>query len=299
MDEQTRKDFLKAGKLVAQGLALGKKRIKPGANIKEVCLEIEQHLIDGGAKLAFPAQVSINEVAAHWCPEPKGERNFEEGQLVKLDIGAHINGRIADSAISIDLSKDQKHAKLIQAAEDARDAALKIAKPGTTLGEIGKAIQDTITKAGYSPVKNLGGHGLGEYDVHVSPSIPNVDTKDKTPLEEGMVIAIEPFASTGIGQVHEQEYGNIYQLKTKARVRSKYAREAQKILQETHTLPFSLHWLANKMGEGQARFAIKELYGTGALEVYPPLAEEEGVLISQAEHSVIVSNNPIVYTRSE
>ena len=299
MDEEVKQDFLKAGRIVAEGLQLGRERIKPGANIKAICEEIEKHILDSGAQLAFPAQVSINEVAAHWCPEPKGERNFEEDQLVKLDIGAHINGRIADSAISIDLSKDQKHKKLIQAAEDARDAALNIAKPGTTLAELGRAIQDAITQAGYSPVKNLGGHGLGEYDVHVAPSIPNVDTGDNTPLEEGMVVAIEPFASTGKGHVHEQEYGNIYQLTKKARVRSRYAREAQKHLQAMHGLPFSLHWLATRMGEGQARFAIKELYNTGALEVYPPLAEEEGVLIAQAEHSVIIADNPVVYTRLE
>ena len=298
MEEAAKQDFLKAGKIVAQGLALGKKRIKPGANIKAVCEEIEKHILDSGAGIAFPAQVSIDEVAAHWCPEPKGERAFEEGQLVKLDIGAQINGRIADAAISIDLSTDQKHAKLIQAAEDARDAALAKAKPGVTLGEIGRAIQDTITKAGFSPVKNLGGHGLGKYDVHVAPSIPNIDTKDDTPLEEGMVIAIEPFASTGIGQVHEQEYGNIYQLTGKARVRGRYAREAQKLLKQLHGLPFSLHWLASRMGEGQARFAIKELYGTGLLEVYPPLAEEKGVFIAQAEHSVIVGAEPVIYTKT-
>lgn len=297
MDEEQLRDLKKAGRLVAEGLALGKKLIEPGKNIKAVCQQVEQHLLDGGAKLAFPAQVSINEVAAHWCPEPKGERDFEEGQLVKLDIGAQINGRIADSAISIDLSADGKHKKLIKAAEDARDAALKLMKPGVTLGEIGKTIQETIQDAGYAPVRNLGGHGLGHYDVHVEPSIPNVDTGDETELEEGMVVAVEPFASTGKGHVHEQEYGNIYQLSAKARVRSRFAREAQKIIAQADGLPFSLHWLADQMGEGKARFAIKELYTANALDVYPPLSEDEGVLISQAEHSVIVGEEPDVYTR--
>ena len=298
MDEATKQDYLQAGKIVAQGLQLGRELIKPEANILEILLEIEQHILDEGAEIAFPAQISLNETAAHDCAEPNDKRVLKEGDLVKLDIGAHVNGRIADSAITIDLTKDNKHAQLIKAAEDARDAAIAIAKPGVTLGEIGRVIQETITKAGYAPVQNLGGHGLADYKVHTEPRVPNIDTKDNTPLQEGMVIAIEPFASTGEGHVHEQEYGNIYSLKGKVRVRGKYAREALKHIQTRKELPFSLHWLAKKMGEGPARFGIKEIYQAGeALTVYPPLVDKKGSYVAQAEHSLIVADKPIIYTK--
>jgi methionyl aminopeptidase len=295
---EKREALLKSGKIVAEGLQLGKQLCKPGKNILELLSEVEQFIHDQGAELAFPAQISIDNVAAHWCAEPDDKTEFAEGQLVKLDIGAQIDGWIADSAISIDLSKDNKHAALIKAAEDARDKAVAIAKPGTTLGEIGKVIQDTITEAGFSPVKNLGGHGLGQYTVHTDPRVPNIDTKDDTVLKEGMVIAIEPFASTGEGHVHEQEYGNIYALSGKARVRGNFARKALKIIQKRKGLPFSLHWLANEMGEGPARFGLKEIYNSGeALTVYPPLVDTEGSFVSQAEHSVIVEEEPVVYTK--
>ncbi|MFT4250196.1 MAG: type II methionyl aminopeptidase [Candidatus Woesearchaeota archaeon] len=298
MNEATKQDYLQAGKIVAQGLALGRELIKAEKNILEILLAIEQHILDSGAEIAFPAQISINETAAHDCAEPNDKKILQEGDLVKLDIGAHINGRIADAAITIDLSTDNKHKKLIQAAEQARDAAVEMARPGVSLGEIGKTIQDIITQAGYAPVRNLGGHGLGEYEVHTEPRIPNINTKDETVLEEGMIIAIEPFASTGEGIVHEQEYGNIYSFSGKARVRGRYAREALKHIQTRNGLPFSLHWLAKQMGEGPARFGLKEIYQAGeALTVYPPLVDKKESFVAQAEHSVIVAEEPIVYTK--
>ncbi len=297
MDAEIQKDYLLAGKLVAEGLELGRKIIQPGINIRETLERIEEHL-QSQAEIAFPAQISINEIAAHWCPEPNDETVYKEGDLVKLDIGCHVNGRIADAAITIDLSKEQTHARLIRAAEKARDAAVELATPGRTLGEMGKKIAEIIAQEGYVAVRNLGGHGLGEYNVHTTPSIPNADTGDKTILEEGMTIAIEPFASTGIGIVHEQEYANIYRITKKPRVRSVYARKAVQSI-GLYGLPFSLHRLAKALGEGPARLAIKELYAAGALQTYPPLVEQKGVYIAQAEHSVIVAKKPIVYTRIE
>ncbi len=290
--------YKKAGSIVKEALAYGKGLVKPGKNMLETLLLIEKKIRELGGEPAFPAQVSIDNIAAHWCPDPGSEAVFEEGQLVKLDIGVHIDGRIADTAVSIDLSKDGKHAALIKAAEDARDAALKIMRPGTTLGEIGRVIQDTITAAGFSPILNLSGHGLGDYDVHTEPGIPNFDTGDATELEEGMVVAVEPFATTGNGKVYEQDEGNIYSLLQRRPVRSPYARNALRIIEKNYsTLPFCLHWLASEMGVGQAKLAMRELIRAEAVQVYPPLPEAGGGIVSQAEHSVIILPEPIVFTR--
>ena len=298
LDKNVVADYKKAGSILSEALSYGEKLIKVDANILEVCQAVEKKIHDLGGNIAFPAQPSINNVAAHWCPDPDSEKVFEEGMLVKFDVGVHINGRIADSAFSKDLSDDKRHKALIRASRNARNEALKIMKPGTTLAEVGRVIQDEITAEGFSPIKNLSGHGLGEYDVHTTPSIPNFDTGDDTELTEGMVVAVEPFATPGEGKIFEQDHGNIYALTDPRPVRSPYARKALKIIQEYNGLPFTLHWIAAKMGVGQAKLAMRELVQKELVEVYPPLPEVSGEIVSQAEHSVIVADNPIVYTRN-
>lgn len=297
LDKSVLSDYKKAGSILSEALAHGNKLIKVDANILEVCQAVEKKIHDLGGQMAFPAQPSIDNIAAHWCPDPGSKEVFTEGMLVKFDVGVHINGRIADSAFSVDLSDDKRYEGLIRASKNARDEALKIMKPGTTLGEIGRVIQDEITREGFSPIRNLSGHGLGEYEVHTSPSIPNFDTGDKTELKEDMVVAVEPFATPGQGKIFEQEQGNIYALIHVKPVRSPYAREALKIIESYNKLPFTLHWLSAQMGVGQAKLAMRELIQKGAVEVYPPLPEVSGAVVSQSEHSVIVADKPIVYTR--
>ena len=297
LDKSILVEYKQAGTILSQALAHAKTLIKVDANILEVCQAVEKKIHDLGGSIAFPAQPSIDHIAAHWCPDPGSQEVFEEGMLVKFDVGVHINGRIADSAFSVDLSDDGRHQALIRASKNARDEALKMMKPGVTLAEIGRVIQDEITAEGFSPVRNLSGHGLGEYDVHVAPSIPNFDTGDKTELEEDMVLAVEPFATPGKGKIFEQDQGNIYGYKQFKPVRSPYAREALKIIEEYNGLPFTLHWLAARMGTGQAKLALRELVQKDVLEVYPPLQEVSSGIVSQSEHSVIVADKPIVYTR--
>ncbi len=298
LSEQDINDYKKAGVIVKEALNYGKSLISPGNSILSVCKLIEEKIVSLGGGIAFPAQISINDTAAHWCPDINDDSVFTENDLVKLDIGCHINGFIADTAVSIDLTKDNKYSRLISAAETARDNALSIIRPGVSLGEIGRVIQDTITSMGFSPVRNLSGHGLGKYVVHTNPSVPNYDTGDNTVLTEGMVIAVEPFATTGKGAIYEQERANIYSLDKKPRpVRNTYARQALKIISGYKGLPFCLRWLAEQMGEGQARIAVRELIKQEIITQYAPLVEVTRKVVSQAEHSVIVFDRPLVYTR--
>lgn len=290
-------DYRKAGAIIAEALEYGRSLVKVDASILDVCRSVERRIVDLGGFPAFPAQPSIDNVAAHWCPDPGSEETFAEGQLVKLDIGCHVNGRIADTALSIDLSDDARHEELIRAATDARDAALRLMTPGTTLGEIGATIQQTIGDAGFSPIRNLCGHGLDTFEVHVWPSIPNIDTGDATELEEGMIVAVEPFATAGKGQVHEQDVANIYSLKQRKPVRSMYGRKALQIAERYEGLPFALHWLADDLGMGAAKLGMRDLIQAGAADAYPPLTEVSGAIVSQAEHSVIVADKPLIYTR--
>ncbi|HIH37968.1 type II methionyl aminopeptidase [Candidatus Woesearchaeota archaeon] len=287
-------DWILAGKITKDVLDYGKTLIKPGASYTEVTELIEKKILELGGKPAFPPQMSLNEVAAHFTTNP-GEDIIFSDHLVSLDCGVHVNGAIGDSAVTVDLSGE--YDDLVKSAEDAVEQALKIVGVGVTLGEIGKAIQETIEGYGYHPVKNLSGHGLGIYQIHKQPSIPNIATGDPTPLEDGMVIAIEPFSSTGAGAIYESSPCNIYTLKSPRNVRSPMTRQVLQEIMKYEGLPFTTRWLAKKFPLGQIRFALREMETLGMLEEHPPLPDKAKGMVAQAEHTVIVGKKCIITTR--
>ena len=184
----------KASKIAAEALAYGKTLIKKNSSYNEITEKIEKKIKELGGIPAFPVQMALNEQAAHFTTDVNEDHELKE-QLVSLDVGVHIDGYIGDNALTVDLSG--KYSELVKASKEAVDNAIKIIQIGTKLGEIGKVIQETIQSYGFSPIKNLSGHGLDLYDIHSYPTIPNFDTGDETGLEKGMVIAIEPFATNG------------------------------------------------------------------------------------------------------
>lgn len=287
--------YEKAGRICSEARAYGVSLIKVGASNLAVSKAVDAKIIELGGKLAFPTQISCNYIAAHFCPDPDDTVAFVEGDLCKLDLGVHINGYIADTAISVDLSADKRYTKLIAASKDACDNALKIAVPGTSLRAIGKVIADTIHAHGFLPIVNLGGHGLSQWNLHDSPSVPNYDNSDETVLTEGMVIAIEPFATDGAGTIRESQTGNIYTHTGKKPVRSIYARAVQDELARFEGMPFTTHQL--KTPHKQAEIGMKELIQAGALDPHPPLIETRKGMVSQHEHSVIIGKKPIVFTK--
>ena len=169
MDQEEIEKLKKAGKIAAQVLEYGKGLIKKDASLLEVLDKIEAKIFELGGKLAFPAQISCNHIAAHHCPEEDDKTIFSD-QLVCLDVGVHVDGFIGDTAVTVDLSG--KHEDLVKASREALENAIKTIKVGVTLGEIGKIIQDTIQRYGFAPIRNLSGHGLGVYEQHTKPSIP-------------------------------------------------------------------------------------------------------------------------------
>lgn len=293
MDTDTQNKYIQAGKIAAEALKYGESLIKPGAKVKDILVKIEQKIFQLGGGLAFPPQISLNEFAAHCCSDNADETVLKD-QVVKLDVGVHIEGHIADTALTVDLSG--KYTELVKASREALENALKIIKPGVTLAEIGKVIQDTITKYGFSPVRNLSGHGLGVYQIHSFPSIPNFDNGNKNYLEEGMVIAIEPFASTGSGIVEESSPATIISLVKDHGVRDPITRNILKEIKTYHDLPFAKRWLEEKFGN-KTNFALKQLDNAGCLNAHPPLFDSARGMVSQAEHSVIVGEKSIVFTR--
>jgi len=296
MDKETFDAYVKAGRIAAMARDYGRSLIKIGASLLEVTEKIEQKILALGGDFAFPPQISLNDIAAHYCAAPDDKTVFKQGDVVKLDIGVHINGFVGDTALTVMLSKDEKLNLLREASREALNSALKIIKPGITLSEIGRIIHAEITKRGFAPIRNLSGHGLDKFIIHDKPSIPNFDTGSNEELVEDQVIAIEPFASTGAGIIYESSNPTIYSIKERKPVRSPMTRAVLKDLEAYNGLPFTLRWIVKKHGLGKTSFALRELKNTGILKEYPPLPDKAHGLVSQAEHTVIVRDKPVITT---
>ena len=235
-------------------------------------------------------------MAAHNCPASDDNSLFDS-QVVKIDVGVHVDGWVGDNAMTIDLS--DRHADLLKASRNALNAAVRLATPGRAVTEIGEAIHGEITALGFSPIRNLGGHGVGKYEIHTEPSIPNYANNDKTRLTEGQTIAIEPFASAGEGIVIESGNPTIFSLASKKPVRDPTARKILQMIEAYNGLPFCQRWLARELPPFRVTLALKQLTELGILTAYPPLADRGKGLVSQAEHTVLVKDSPEVLTKVE
>ncbi len=281
MEMEILENYRKAGRILAEVLAEAGPQVELGASLLDVANFVEDAIRSRGAKPAFPCNISLDRNAAHYTPSPLDAARFGEN-MVKLDVGVHVDGYIADAAITIDLSG---HESLVEASRAALEAALEIIGPGTDTAQIGKAIEEAITGYGYKPVYNLTGHGLSRYLAHDEPAVPNKAMEKGTILKDGDIIAIEPFATNGSGRISEAPINEIYGLSAMRPVRLPAARTLLKEISEDYkTLPFARRWLKGE----RAEYALMQLLRSGAVHRYPVLWEVEGALVSQAEHTIIV-----------
>ncbi|MFH1638473.1 MAG: type II methionyl aminopeptidase [Candidatus Woesearchaeota archaeon] len=286
-------DWIKAGKIAAEALQYGKEIAKPGIKLLEIAEKVEAKIFELGGKVAFPVNLSLNHIAAHYTPSSNDETLFEEEDILKIDVGAHVNGAVGDTALTLGNNKE-----LIAASEDALKEAIKLSTPGTELREIGKAIQQAISSYGFAPIRNLSGHEIEPYKLHAGMTIPNFDNGNTTVLEEGQVIAIEPFATTGTGKIKEGKPSGIYSFVIDRPVRLPSARRLLSYVQKEYKgLPFSKRALEKKFP--QCSIALVTLERAGILHHYPQLPEETKGIVSQAEHTVLVKDKPLVLTRLE
>ncbi|MFC4986434.1 MULTISPECIES: type II methionyl aminopeptidase [Saliphagus] len=273
-----------AGEILAQVREETADRVEVGVTHLEIAEYAEDRIRELGGTPAFPVNISIDEEAAHATPAIDDEETFGE-EMINLDIGVHIDGWLADTAITVDLSG---HDDLAEAPEAALEAAIDLVEPGVETGEIGRAIEEAIDGYGYNPVVNLTGHGLGHWEQHTSPNIPNRAVDQGTTLEVGDVVALEPFATDGGGKVNEGSSEEIFSLQDDRSVRDRGAREAlEQIKEEFRTLPFATRWLETARPE----MALRRLKSRGVIHGYPVLKEDEGRLVSQKEHTVIVTED--------
>jgi len=294
-DEDYQK-YVQAGKIASEAVKYAKSIIKPGMPLLEIAEKIERKIEDLGAKPAFPINLSINEIAAHSTP---GFNNAEIARdLLKVDIGVHISGFIADTAFSLDLENSEENKNLISAAESALNSALNIVKVGIKLKEIGKAIENTIKKSGFRPIVNLSGHSIDIYDLHAGMNIPNYDNSQEKTLESG-TYAIEPFATLGSGSVRDGKPSGIYILEKSGNVRDSFAREVlQFIAEEYKNLPFCSRWIYKKFGS-RGLLALRRIEESKLIHHYHQLVEISGKKVAQAEHTVILTEKEKIITTQQ
>jgi len=283
--------YRKAGRISGQALEFGAGLIKEKARLLDIANKVEAFIIEKGAQIAFPVNIAINDVAAHFTPRhDDSDLVFQRGDLVKLDVGAHIEGYIGDTALTVEVGTTNC-TDLIRASKEALAVAIDMIKPGVEVTRIGAAVEQTIKGYGLKPIRNLTGHGLRKFKLHGSPSIPNVRDRSSEIIKEDTFIAIEPFSTTGAGEVDGKKNSNIYAfVKKKTFFTSRDAANLQKhIVDKFQPLPFAERWCFNatKGPEG----ALGVLTRAGAITYYPILREIDEGMVAQTEHTVHVTSD--------
>jgi len=285
LNQQDVVSLKEAGKIAKQASEYAKSIIKKGMKLLDLAEKVEGKIESMGGKLAFPINLSIDEIAAHYTPGWDDE-TVASG-LLKVDIGVHVNGFIADTAFSVDLENSEENKKLIEASEQAVKKALEVAKFDVPVNEIGRAMGEVISNYHFSPVRNLTGHEVQEMFLHSGITIPNYDNGNSFKIQEGSY-AIEPFVTTGQGIVYESKPSGIYIFKERKGVRDKLAKEVMNYIEENYiTLPFCSRWLVKKFSP-KVLFALSVLNQAGAIEQFMQLVEKNKKPVSQSEHTIIV-----------
>jgi methionyl aminopeptidase len=281
-----------AGKIAAEVRETMKKAVREDMPILEVCEKSESLIHKLGGKPAFPCNVSINEIAAHYTSPPNDEKRIPKGSIVKVDVGTHVDGYVADTAVTVCFNPD--YAAMVATAEDALKTAVETLRPGIFTSKLGTAIQKTIESHGFKPVSNLTGHQVGRYLIHAGRSLPNVFHLSTTRLHEGEVYAIEPFVTLkeAAGKVGNGEEITIFKLKKHKSMRTPAAKQLLQFMENNfHTLPFAERWLLQSPLKNKYREAFKEIRGSKCLTEYPIFVEVSGKPVAQAEHTLLITAN--------
>lgn len=282
-------NYIKAGKIASEVREYARIQDHTGRTLSEICDDVENEILKRGGEPAFPVNVSLNDIAAHYTAEPNDLIIVKNSDVLKIDVGVHVNGYIADTAVTI--SFDSKYQDLIDIAQRALDEAINIARSNTRVSDIGRIIEKTITKYGCKPIQNLSGHSLERYTIHAGKSIPNIWTIGHSfNLSVDNVYAIEPFVTTNDGQgiVYEGKVKNIFGITSRKRCKDQRADEFLEYLwNKFKTLPFALRWLLNDYEEKEALSLLETLQKKKNVHAYPILVEGANRIVVQAEHTII------------
>lgn len=201
-----------AGKISKEIYPAARNIIKVGAKVIDICENIEQMIKEKGGGLAFPCNVSINSISAHYTSPPNDETVIKEKDIVKIDYGVQQDGYISDFAFTVNFNPELD--SLVEAAEQALRVVIENVKPGAETHKLGGLAEQTMKKYGFRPIVDLSGHILERWELHGKKTIPEIALPigAGTEIEEGEVYAMETFATTGSGKVHELPFCYIYNL---------------------------------------------------------------------------------------
>lgn len=287
MEKEIKEKYAKAMEISSQVMPFAKSLIKEDAKVLMIGDEIEGKIKSLGGGLAFPVNISIDDIAAHYTPDINDSLVLKNEDLVKIDFGVQIDGYISDQAFTVFVGK--KSHPLIDAAEKAVSEAVKILKPGVRVFEISDVIVDVVNEFGFNPIQNLCGHGLDHYIQHASPTIPNGRNTIAEKIESGKAIAMEVFTTNGEGSVKESSPTLIYRYLQDRPMRMLEARKILEVAKKDfEELPFAKRWLAKTVSGMKLDFALRQLVENNALEAYPVLKEETNGLVAQYETTLVV-----------
>ncbi|MBU2565627.1 MAG: type II methionyl aminopeptidase [Candidatus Thermoplasmatota archaeon] len=289
MDKEIVGKYRKAGKIAGEAREYGISLVKENTLLLDVAEKTEKYIIEKGAKPAFPVNIGINDVAAHYTPRHDDKSFFRKGDVVKIDVGAHVDGYIGDTAGTVEVGTN-RYKNMIKASKEALSVAVELIKPDVGLSVVGAGIETTIRSYNFVSVENLTGHSLKQYRLHAGKSVPNISNDVKEKIKKDDVLAVEPFATNGAGRVGGRIMGNIYRLAMDREPGTENGKKLLKHIKENFdVLPFAERWCRDKVDN--AEIVLRKLMRAMIITGYPVLREINKGIVTQAEHTVIVTEN--------
>jgi methionyl aminopeptidase len=289
IDDEAFEKLRLSGKILRETREELKNFVRESMPIIEVCEKAEELIRRKGGKPAFPCNVSINEVAAHYTSPPNDTLRIPEKSLVKVDVGAHVDGYVTDTAVTVCFNPEYR--EMVDAAEQALKRAVEAIRPEMSTSRLGALIEQTIKARGFKPISNLTGHSVGRYLVHAGTSIPNVAHLSFTKLKVGEAYAIEPFVTlpNAVGKVEDSPEATIFRFVKQKPLKNAYAKKLLKYIEENFkTLPFAERWLQGVVPKEHYKEAFQELLASKAIMSYPVFIEVSRKPVAQAEHTVLI-----------
>ena len=292
MADDVLRGHVASGKIACEVRESMKRFVREGMSILDVCERAESLIRQKGGQPAFPCNISINEVAAHYTSPPLDKHVISSGSLVKVDVGVHVDGYIADTAVTVCFNRE--HEFLVRTAEEALETAIGLLRPGLSISKFGASVEKAIGARGCKVVSNLTGHQLGRFLVHAGKSLPNVSHLSMSKVLVGEVYAVEPFVTLpeAAGKIEYGKEAYIFRFQKNKNLKNPHAKKLlDYIAKNFRTLPFTERWLQKVVPKEHYKTAFSELLSSKALMSYPIFVEASGKPVAQAEHTVLITNN--------
>ncbi|QOJ79644.1 type II methionyl aminopeptidase [Infirmifilum lucidum] len=282
--------YSSAGQIASMALRLAMDIVDEGVPLIEIAERLEGFIVSRGGRPAFPVNIAINDVAAHYSPGIEDPSVIPKGALVKVDLGVHVDGYIVDAAVTIAL--DSRFKNLVRASLEALEDAITAAKAGANMNEVGATILKRISSYGLRPIRNLTGHKIERFELHAGKSVPNAPGAEylASRMLDGEVFAIEPFATDGAGYAIERGRSNIFRVVSTKKIprEDDLNRALEALWREFKGLPFSERWVVDKT---LSREQLEQLVKMKRVYHYPMLVEQGHGFVSQFEDTVIVTKD--------